>query len=412
MCPCTVESHVLSSTSTKNLAPPYRMSDEPKEIVVIGAGVVGLSTAIKLQERSGYRVIIVAETFPTDPRTIRYTSHWAGAHHSSQAFGDVRQKAMDKETFEVMWQDSDPEGNGAAAGCFFRHNHTEFRGDGVDPSSWLDYMPEFRAVPEDDLVPNSTAGYTFTTFTLNTPVYLNWLFARFLAGGGTIKRMPLQHISQAFHSTQHPAAIIACPGIGARFLGGIEDKDVYPIRGQTILLRAPWVKYGRTLSGADGSYVYLMPRCTGDVLIGGIKVANDWYPVPRAEDREDILTRAFALSADLAPPSIRATREPTIDDLRALIVDEGCGLRPARKGGIRLEVEWIGRGTGGEQQQGEKIPVVYNYGHSGMGFQSSWGSASIVLGLLEDALEKGEQQGGALVPGDSQKEVHIDVAGN
>ncbi|KIJ14603.1 D-aspartate oxidase [Paxillus involutus ATCC 200175] len=390
------------------------MSDEPKQIIVIGAGVVGLSTAIKIQERGGYRVTIVAETFPTDPRTIRYTSHWAGAHHVSQAFGDVRQKAMDKETFEVMWRDSEPKENGAAAGYFFRHNQTEFRADGVDPSPWLDYMPEFRAVSEDDLIANSTAGWTFTTFTINTPVYLNWLLARFLAGGGTTKRVQLQHISQVFDSTQNPAAIVACPGIGARFLGGIEDKNIYPIRGQTILLRAPWVKYGRSLSGADGSYAYFMPRCTGDVLMGGIIGTNDWNPVPSAEDREIVLTRALALSADLAPPSIRATREPTIEDLRPLIIDEGCGLRPGRKGGIRLEVEWIDSGTGEGQEQRKRIPVVYNYGHSGMGFQSSWGSASIALGLLEDALENGEQEGGTLMPGDSQpeEEAHINVAGN
>ena len=95
--------------------------------------------------------------------------------------------------------------------------------------------------------------------------------------------------------TTNPAAIIACPGIGARFLGGIEDKDVYPVRGQTILLCAPWIKYGRTLSGADGSYIYMMPRCTGEVclssdpvqrgntqnhckqvIVGGIRVPNDW----------------------------------------------------------------------------------------------------------------------------------------
>ncbi|KIJ61439.1 hypothetical protein HYDPIDRAFT_183254 [Hydnomerulius pinastri MD-312] len=360
-------------------------TDQLKDIIVIGAGVVGLTTAVKIQEKGGYRVTVVAETFPTDPRTIRYTSHWAGAHHVSQAFGDERQKAMDKETFEVMWRDSAPE-FGAAAGCFRRHNHTEFRGDGVDPSPWLDYMPDYQKVPEDNLVPGSTAGYTFTTFTLNTPVYINWLLARFLAGGGTTKRMSLQHITQVLEGVDapNPAAIVACPGVGARFLGGIEDKNVYPIRGQTILLRAPWVKYGRTLSGADGSYVYLMPRCTGDVLIGGIKVANDWFPAVRAKDREEILTRALALSADLAPPHIREAREPTIDDLRPLIVDEGCGLRPGRKGGIRLEVEWIDQGV----QDKTRIPVVYNYGHSGMGFQSSWGSASIALGLLESALEK------------------------
>lgn len=113
------------------------------------------------------------------------------------------------------------------------------------------------------------------------------------------------------------------------------------------------------------------------VLVGGIKVANDWqvfpfqeskfssislnifgtrHPVPRATDRVYILTSALALCPDLAPPSVRASREPTIEDLEALIVDEGCGLRPARQGGIRLEVDSLERGDG------RSIPVVYNYG--------------------------------------------------
>ncbi|KAG9311669.1 hypothetical protein JVU11DRAFT_7904 [Chiua virens] len=297
-----------------------------------------------------------------------------GAHHVSQAFEDVRQKAMDKETFEIMWRDSEPGGSDAVSGLFFRHTHTEFRADGIDPSAWLDYMPDFRTVSERELVSSSTAGYTFTTFTLNTPAYVNWLLARFLAGGGSTKRMSLQHISQVLDGITNPAAIVACPGIGARFLGGIEDKDVYPVRGQTAFLRAPWIKYGRTLSGADGSYIYMMPRCTGDVrnhfllflkwgeipddqkvIIGGIKVPNDWYPVPRDTDRSYILTRVLALCPELAPPSVRASRDPTIEDLEALIVDEGCGLRPGRKGGIRLEGGLLETG-------GKKIPVVYNYG--------------------------------------------------
>ena len=82
----------------------------------------------------------------------------------------------------------------------------------------------------------------------------------------------MQHISQAIQGgigdlPQKPDGVIVCVGIGARFLGGIEDKDVFPIRGQTITLRAPWVRYGRTLSKADGSYTYLMPKVTGDVSV-------------------------------------------------------------------------------------------------------------------------------------------------
>ncbi|KAH9887230.1 hypothetical protein C8Q73DRAFT_713292 [Cubamyces lactineus] len=62
-----------------------------KNIVVIGAGVVGLTTALKIQEKGGYRVTIVADTFPTDAKTIKYTSLWAGAHHVSHAAEDAKQ---------------------------------------------------------------------------------------------------------------------------------------------------------------------------------------------------------------------------------------------------------------------------------------------------------------------------------
>ncbi|KAI6099486.1 hypothetical protein EDD16DRAFT_1658205 [Pisolithus croceorrhizus] len=364
-----------------------RGSETTKDIIVIGAGVVGLSTAIRIQEKGGYRVTIVAETFPTDPKTIRYTSHWAGAHHVSQAFGNKRQRDMDKETFETMWRDS--EHSGPIQGCFLRYNHSEFRSDGVDPTEWLDYMPDFRSIPNNELVPGATRGWTFTTFTLHPPAYLNWLLDRLLTNGGTMVHAQLQHISQAMHGgisglPQKPDAIVVCIGLGARFLGGIEDKKVYPIRGQTITLNAPWVKYGSTLSSADGSYFYLMPRVTGDVLVGGIRVADDWFPVPRAQDRDYVLAGVLAVCPELAPPEIRAKRMPTIDDLRPLIVEEGCGLRPGRKGGIRLETEWLEAGPQSE------IPVVYNYGHAGMGFQSSWGSASIALDLLEEALASGK----------------------
>lgn len=81
------------------------------------------------------------------------------------------------------------------------------------------------------------------------------------------------------------------------------------------------------------------------------------YPKPRPEITDDILTRVLALSPELASPEVRAHREPAIDDLKAIMIEEGCGFRPAREGGIRLEVEWVeaAKGSG-------KVPVVFNYG--------------------------------------------------
>jgi D-amino-acid oxidase len=65
-----------------------------KHIVVVGAGVIGLTTAIRIQEAHDFAAVtIIAEHFPTDPRSIRYASLWAGADHISFAQDDERQKS-------------------------------------------------------------------------------------------------------------------------------------------------------------------------------------------------------------------------------------------------------------------------------------------------------------------------------
>lgn len=126
-------------------------------------------------------------------------------------------------------------------------------------------------------MPGAVDGVQFTTLTIDVPVYLNYLLARFLGRGGRVVRAAIQHISQAaegafnpgpnYAPNRRPHAVIVCAGLGARALGGVEDLDVYPIRGQTVLVRAPWVRFGRTLSGSgdDAVWTYVIPRRSGDV---------------------------------------------------------------------------------------------------------------------------------------------------
>ncbi|KAI0659398.1 D-amino-acid oxidase [Cubamyces menziesii] len=359
-----------------------------KNIVVIGAGVVGLTTALKIQEKKGYQVTIVADTFPTDAKTIKYTSLWAGAHHVSHAAEDAKQMAIDRETFDVMWELSAPDG--PAEHCFYRIPQVDYCLDGRDEC--LDWMPDFKKLSQESLIGGAKSGSSFTTLTIDTPAYLSYLLSRFLSRGGSIVRGSVQHISQVIEggpnlfrygkASQEPIdALIVCPGLGARTLGGVEDKDVYPVRGQVVLIRASWIDFGRTISHvAQGLWTYIIPRRNGDVIIGGTKEDNDWYPVARPDTTTDILKRCLELCPELVPPSIRAARPGTTDDLRPLILEEGCGFRPQRKGGIRLDVEWV------QGSSGSKIPMVFNYGHGGGGYQSSWGSATIALDLLEKAL--------------------------
>lgn len=36
--------------------------------------MIGLTTALKIQQEEGYNVTILAEQFPTDPKTVKYAS--------------------------------------------------------------------------------------------------------------------------------------------------------------------------------------------------------------------------------------------------------------------------------------------------------------------------------------------------
>ncbi|KAF0558588.1 nucleotide-binding domain-containing protein [Gigaspora margarita] len=68
----------------------------PKQrIVVLGAGVSGLTTAtLLLQQKKKFEVTVVAKHFPGD-LTSEFTSPWAGAHWRSYAINDdIRQQGM------------------------------------------------------------------------------------------------------------------------------------------------------------------------------------------------------------------------------------------------------------------------------------------------------------------------------
>lgn len=65
-------------------------------------------------------------------------------------------------------------------------------------------------------------------------------------------------------------AVVVCTGLWARTLGGVEDSTVYPLRGQTVTIRAPWVRFGITESGGKDEkgeeiVTYVIPRRSSDV---------------------------------------------------------------------------------------------------------------------------------------------------
>lgn len=358
--------------------------DSEKEIVVIGAGVIGLTTALRIQETRKYHVAIIAETLPSDPLTIRYTSQWAGAIHSgsSQAYVDEahpKQSEFDNETFKIMWDLSAP--GSEAERCFKRLTKMSYYGETRPKPHPLESMPDFRYMNPEGFV----EGVSFSTVSVDVPIYFNYLLSRFLAHGGAIVRAQVQHVSQVMEggvgpftgakNPCKPAAVVACVGLGVRFLGGVEDKDLIAIRGQTILLKAPWVD--ECIHTYDGPMSYVIPRRSGGVVVGGTYGKDDWYPLARPETSKEILERVLKIYPKIAPPEVRVIREAKVEDIAPIIIEDRCGLRPGRKQGIRIDVDFSGA-----------VPLVLNYGHGGYGYISSWGSARLALELLEDAMCK------------------------
>lgn len=73
--------------------------NEIDQFVVLGAGVIGLSTALELREAyPNAEITIVAKHFPGD-RSIEYTSPWAGANWSSMATDNGPLEGYDRVTF-------------------------------------------------------------------------------------------------------------------------------------------------------------------------------------------------------------------------------------------------------------------------------------------------------------------------
>ena len=70
------------------------------------------------------------------------------------------------------------------------------------------------------------------------------------------------------------------------------------------------------------------------------------------------------------------------EDLDPIVVHEVVGMRPARKGGLRLQrgADLIVDSGPGNQ---ESISVFHNIGHAGAGWQSCWGCAEEIVRLVQ-----------------------------
>jgi D-amino-acid oxidase len=132
-------------------------------------------------------------------------------------------------------------------------------------------------------------------------------------------------------------------------------------QGQTCLVRNP-VSATITRQNADGTWSFCIPRpLEGGTVIGGTKQPHDWDPNPSPEIRAQLLANASKWFP-FTPES-----GGQFDVIRDIV-----GRRPAREGGMRLEVEQVEDGKS----------IVHAYGAGGRGFELSRGVAEDVTALM------------------------------
>lgn len=309
----------------------------------------------------GKRVTIVAEHHPGD-QSVNYTSPWAGANFSFASESTEQACHYDKlsyENFAALFEKF-----GEEAGL--RQLPTQELWEDEPPSdykvqSMKSYIPDFKILSKQELPAGKIFGVKYTTFNFNAPKFLLFLKAYLIKHGVTFVRQRVTHVNEAFLSPS-TKAVFNCTGIGAYSLGGVEDKNMYPIRGQVVVVSADFINYN-IMSQNEHYVTYIIPRPgkNNHVILGGYYQPGNWSGDTNSYETESILERAAQLVPELKTKPYE-------------IIREAAGLRPGRKGGTRIEKEYRENGR----------VIIHNYGAAGAGYQSGYGMALEALKLMKD----------------------------
>ncbi|RMJ29087.1 D-amino acid oxidase [Aspergillus sp. HF37] len=353
-----------------------------KNVVIIGAGVAGLTTAFLLSKKPGYKIVVAAKHMPGD-YDIEYASPWAGANYMPVSPSGTEAAEWDKATWHPL---EDLARNHPDAGVHFQECEIRARSKDVgsatadwfsellSPNPWFkDVVPNFCPLPKESLGPGIDYGTVFTSVCINTAIYLPWLVSQCLRNGVVFQRAVFNHIQEAASSQIHPSGkvdlVVNCTGLNASKLGGVNDQSVYPARGQIVVVRNDAGKM-MDISGTDDGddeACYVMTRAAGGgTILGGSYQKGNW----ESQVDPNLAVRIMKRAVEICPGLTGGKGIEHLD-----IVRHGVGLRPVREGGTRIEKERMGDAW-----------VVHNYGAGGAGFQSSYGCAQAAVDLIEEAL--------------------------
>ncbi|XP_054710005.1 D-aspartate oxidase-like [Uloborus diversus] len=325
-----------------------------KNFAVIGAGVVGLSTALSIQKE-----------FPSSSITV-FADKFNNDTLSSGAGGIFRPELnieFDSERLRKWCEDSYnhfvellKSTESSESGMLLLSGYQLSTSSRQIENPFLQsLLPSYRKVTEKELEtfpPKFKHGVFFTTPVVDCRFYLPWMKSKLESSGGKIVK---KHISSLAEIPDQYDVIINCAGLGAK--GLTHDDMLVPIRGQTIKVKAPWIKHFYY-----GDEVYVIPGVEY-VTLGGIKDFGSWNMNVNTYQKQFIWDKCTELI-----PSLK----------KAEVLWDWVGLRPFRSQ-VRVDGCFV------KSNRKYKL-VVNNYGHGGHGVALSWGTAQEATRIVKKLL--------------------------
>lgn len=386
------------------------------DVVVLGSGVLGLSIAIELVSK-GYKPLVVGKDLAQDIYSTGFASPWAGCNWYSFA-EDKEGQEYDKISYERYrtFAKEQPEL------CEMIPFSDVWNEGHVEDLYFKDFVPDYQRLTNvSDFSGGHKQAIIFKSFILHAPNYIAFLTQQLKDQGVKFIKhrvssldqayaLPLpDHLSKAWGTTKLEVdLVINATGLGAKTLLGVQDDKVYPIRGQTVLVKSAYANRDgkkRCYMGyrnlnveakpgdkvKEAAYIIPRPGSCDEIVLGGTFLAHEWNTLPDPSTSQRILEDCFRLNPDLAGLPKEGI-EKSWKDIE--VIGHNVGLRPGREGGVRVELEErqietassdqpLIPGPKGDLRQGRKGAVVHAYGIGPAGYQSSWGIAEKVASLVD-----------------------------
>ncbi|WP_460363051.1 FAD-dependent oxidoreductase [Actinocorallia lasiicapitis] len=316
-------------------------------MVIIGAGVIGLSTAITLSEM-GVPVRLISDQPLTETTSAKAGALW-GPYFSP----DPRVTPWSRQSLDELEQMSREDDSGVAMVTGLEATRLA-----IDPAQWVTKLPRFHMVDNGELPTGYVRGWRYRVPIIDMPVHLEYLAGRLSALGVEIEILP-QGVRDLTEVADGSAAIVNCTGLRAGEL--VSDHELHPLWGQLVVLENPGLTTGffSDYPESDSPTYFICHKDT--VVLGGAVLSDRTDLAPDPEIGQSIIDRCAEVQPLLAS---------------ARLIEHRVGLRPARDS-VRLELTEV-----------DGITVIHNYGHGGSGVTLSWGCAAEVAELLQPVLRR------------------------